>query len=614
MAIDPRMVKWDDQTEKAPKIDPRMVRWEDVPQSGSPEQGFLDTAINSAANLFGGGLRGAGSIGSTLLLPVDMVKQKLRGDDFWSMKDNLERRKAMDEGLQEFGMNPESKSYRLGKLGGEVAGTAGAGGLVANAGRAVLPAALSTKALPFLTAVESGGMSAGGAGMLTRVLGGATNGAVSSAMVNPEDTMTGAVVGGVLPPVLSNTYKLGKGLVGGLKATVQPFTEKGQLAIRDKILREAIGADPVLLNSRELVEGSIPTLAEATGNANIARLQSVARDMRPNAFVQREQANAAARNALFDNVAGDTAKLEMFKQARDTTARDLYSDAMRSGIDQAAIARPEVQGAIADLMKRPAMVSAAAEAQRLAKNEGIEITSAGSLEGMHYMKMALDNQIGQAIRSGSNTDARILLGVKDKLGDLLNTISPKYAEASAKFAEMSKPVNQMEFLQGLRLTDAQGNMTLAKVQNAIKSIEQKASESGVNGAKTLSNEQLAALRNIRDDLLRQSNLNLGRSAGSNTFQNIATNNILSSLLPNKAGTILTNRIGTPLAQIGQLMYNKPNQAIQEKLVEAMLNPQTAASAFAPLPQRLPNQQSLDLLSNLYRSSPVMTNGLLGQSQ
>ena len=74
MPIDPRMVKWDDATpqQAGPNIDPRMVRWEDAePAKGGIAQG--------AGNLVAGLLRGAGSIGATLLAPIDALARKLNG-------------------------------------------------------------------------------------------------------------------------------------------------------------------------------------------------------------------------------------------------------------------------------------------------------------------------------------------------------------------------------------------------------------------------------------------------------------------------------------------------------------------------------------------------------
>ena len=72
MPIDPRMVAWDDSP-KSPKIDPRMVSWDKEPTFGDAvKQGFVDYQM--------GGLRGAGSIGASLLWPVDALTDYIKGD------------------------------------------------------------------------------------------------------------------------------------------------------------------------------------------------------------------------------------------------------------------------------------------------------------------------------------------------------------------------------------------------------------------------------------------------------------------------------------------------------------------------------------------------------
>ena len=173
MQIDPRMVKWDEapqnaQAQGAPKIDPRMVKWQDVPQinpvEAKPEpRGFL----RSAGDALAGAVRGAGSIGATLLAPVDIASDALAGKGF-SLESNRQRRADMDAALSTLGADTDSLAFKGGKLAGEIAGTAGAGGAVANvAGRgigAVAPSLLP-KAQPLLAAIQSGGMTAGGAGM-----------------------------------------------------------------------------------------------------------------------------------------------------------------------------------------------------------------------------------------------------------------------------------------------------------------------------------------------------------------------------------------------------------------------------------------------------------------
>ena len=68
MPIDPSKVKWDD----APAIDPSQVQWDAPKQQDSGGFGQM------VGDLAAGAVRGAGSIGATLLAPLDAAA---RGQD-----------------------------------------------------------------------------------------------------------------------------------------------------------------------------------------------------------------------------------------------------------------------------------------------------------------------------------------------------------------------------------------------------------------------------------------------------------------------------------------------------------------------------------------------------
>lgn len=166
------------------------------------DSSVMDSIKQGAGNLIAGALRGAGSIGATLLAPQDIVADAARGRGL-SLKGNRERRKAIDEGLQAAGAQPDSLLYQGGKLAAEIAGTAGAGGALSNV-LSRFPAVAN--AMPnVLKAIETSGMSAGSAtglaNPLIRATGGAITGGLSAGLVNPEDAGTGAIVGGALPGV-----------------------------------------------------------------------------------------------------------------------------------------------------------------------------------------------------------------------------------------------------------------------------------------------------------------------------------------------------------------------------------------------------------------------------
>lgn len=498
-----------------------------------------------------------------------------------------------------------------GELGGEIIATLPVGGALARGVKAIggAPALVNSirsggfrTGAPAATTLEGKALDLG-----TRAAGGALTGGVSAAVVNPGQGDAGALIGGGLPLALTGLGKATNyaGRVG--HSLVAPYTDKGRQKIAGKILNKFADGGPTAVNADEIVPGSLPTLAEATGNAGLAGLQRTARDLDPNRFVPREQANAAARSAAFDGIAGDKAAIELAISARDDAAKPLYgraftADAMRQDLAKSAqqarapFAGVGLSGAredlatpgLRELASRPQFRDAVNDARKLAANNGVRLDDPlQSLEGLHYIKLALDDALNPQAKSAMGRNAsNAVMDMRDKLADELAGISPLYGAARNTFADMSKPINAMESLQGLRLTDAQGNITLAKVKNAIEGLERKRAAPGVDAAKSITDEQLKTLRAIHDDLLRQANTGLGRSAGSNTYQNIATDNILGTMLPGKLGGAVTGRLGSVVGQVGRLAYSGPNEQIKNGLLEMMLDPKQAEQAMQ-LARQLP---------------------------
>lgn len=176
----------------------------------APETSLFQDVKQGLGNVIAGGVRGAGSIGSTLIAPYDIAKDALAGKGL-SLESNRQRRADMDSALGSMGAETDSFGYGAGKLAGEIAGTAGAGGAAANVIGKVAPR-FAIAAPGLIEAIRTGGMSANGAGMATRAAGGAISGGLSAGLINPEDAGTGAVIGGIAPGVISAAGNLGKSI------------------------------------------------------------------------------------------------------------------------------------------------------------------------------------------------------------------------------------------------------------------------------------------------------------------------------------------------------------------------------------------------------------------
>lgn len=244
-----------------------------TPQEMRSEMIGQETANNpltAVRNIGAGAVRGAGSIGATLLR---VLPNALGGD---TKAENDQRRKDMDGAFQSMGVDTDGYGYAGGKLAAEIAGTAGAGGGLAGL-LSKIPG-MATKAAPVIAAIQSGGMSVGGlkgaAGVGARAVGGGITGGASAAAVNPEDFGMGAALGAAAGPVVQGAVKLGKGTAGVVRNAMLP--QESRLAQR---LADTVGLPKdqllSLLNKQgpQLIDGYQATVPQILQNPAISQLQ-----------------------------------------------------------------------------------------------------------------------------------------------------------------------------------------------------------------------------------------------------------------------------------------------------------------------------------------------------
>ena len=242
------------------------------------QQGVLSQVGQSLGDVAAGALRGFGSIGTTISgLTIDPLARATGldktgvGEVLGLGKTMKERRQGMDAGLANLGANTDSNSYTVGRIGGEVAGTLGAGPALG------LGAKAAGVAAPLANALASSGMSTGvtvakGAmpyaqNMLTRVAGGAAAGGVGAGMTDTANAGAGALIGGVLPPALAGlglgANALGRFMSGpGVSQTV---TSNAQTARAAGLVIPPTQANPTLSNRLlEGVAGKLTTAQKAS--------------------------------------------------------------------------------------------------------------------------------------------------------------------------------------------------------------------------------------------------------------------------------------------------------------------------------------------------------------
>lgn len=424
-------------------------------------KGILDTAADALTSLgatktkamkdaAGGLVRGAGSIGATLLAPYDMAKDALSGKGL-SLESNRERRSDMDAGLRELGADPESFAYGAGKLGAEIAGTSGMGGLLAK-GVAAIPGV--AKAAPgVVSALQSSGMAtglspaslAGKAGDLAlRTGAGASVGGASAGLVNPEEAGLGATIGGAIPGVTK-----GLGAAGTAIGNYASKLAKGgipedvaKLAVRAKELGVDIPADR-LVNSRPL-------------NALAAGLNYVPFSGRASS---EELMSSQLNKALSKTFGQDSSNVTMaLRKANDQLGMKFDNTLRSTGVkfdkklfDESAEVFNRAEKELGGDALRPI---------KTALDDLFEKGQSGVIDGQaaYNIKKNLD-RIGR----GSGNEAFHARELKDVLMEALNRSLG--AKEAAAFATTRQQYGNMRALEKLAKNGAEGEISVARLAN-----------------------------------------------------------------------------------------------------------------------------------------------------
>lgn len=197
---------------------------------------------------------------------------------------------------------------------------------------------------------------------------------------------------------------------------------------------------------------------------------------------------------------------------------------------------------------------------------------------------------------------------------------PELLAVNKQFEQLSQPINQMQVGQSLldklggaltqhgatgsemgnryatALNDVRGNL----VKQSTKGIDKKLED-------VMSPEQMGTLNNIAKELAGVKNANdLGRGAGSNTFQNFAMNGISEAAgIPSSVSGLLhllppTRATMGLLKSVGSKLYEAPEKEMKGMLADALLDPKETARLMKQAQKKglLENYKSKDALGGL----------------
>ena len=403
--------------------------------------------------------------------------------------------------------------------------------------------------------------------------------------------------GGVGGQVLGRTVTAA---ARGTKALLEPFFEKGQEQIAARTINRFAGnaasAANKMSGSPVLVKGSIPTAAEASGDAGIAQLQRAVHNQSP------QLAAEFTERALDQNAARLTAMRELTKYGADLDPAIGRRAAAGAKLYEKAFGQKmRVDDVVKTLSERPSFQQALDRAQRIASEEGAPLKNLfdqngkfASTRGLHYVKMGFDDLINDAPKS--NIGVAELRAIKNTRGELLDWMSeanPSYKTARARFEKMSRPINREEVAREISSRATRNQLPNVRGENTIypDAFSRTLKDDGESVVKAatgrvgkgledvMTQKQMDVLKAVRGDLARTvAGRDLGRAVGSNTGQNLASQNLLRRVigptgLPESwAESTLLQTVARPY----QFLAKSGEQGIQDTLGKAMLDPEYAA--------------------------------------
>lgn len=631
------------------------------PQPGILQQG-VDMATQGLQSLGAQGISNANAVGRGIMDALDAPSEWLASGAEASGLTGLlgkaginmptaaqQKQINIDSRAQYDAANPQPGIQGMAsRVGGNLAGVmvpiAGAEAGLVQGGRALSNAVGNPQALS-----AAGSFLRGQGGLASRVTYNAAQGAAGGALLSggqaESDTgnqaLLGAALGGAVPVAGAALGYLG----GAGKALITPFTKNGPEAIaRQSLLGEA-AKDPKNMaqnvlgmgddastalgragaggragaNFDELVPGSSPTLAQATGNAGIAALERAAMSRAPNDFAERQASNYAARNAYLSEIKGTPQTLQAAQDLRESQAIPMLKESLAgAGKADSQPVMDTIQGILSgpngqrtDVVKalKP-IIEKLKIGQKFETDPLIPGTKRAmgvngnglqyDVEQLYGIRKSINDQL-ENVSGRDNSAAQLassdLIKIRKSLDNTIESAAPGFKDYLANYAQLSKPIDAQRYLQGLDLTDQTSQrITLNKVKSALNKIDKQRAAPGSNEAKSISDEQLGMLRNLHTDLQREANSSRGMALGSNTFQNFATNQIIDAMLPGAMGKIapvtpglaggalgyaLAGPVGAGIGSVGATQaagvlgraLNAKGPEIEAQLINYLLNPE-----------------------------------------
>jgi hypothetical protein len=287
-------------------------------------------------------------------------------------------------------------------------------------------------------------------------------------------------------------------------------------------------APPEANDTRVHVPGSLPTLAEYSGDPLISQQENLIRQRNPGAFIgegKRLTENNNARVKLYDDHTPSRTTLDSMRDDRNAQwqadARTLLPNAQPADLtavhdwamEQLSNPRIQENDAVRGILEN--------FADRLVDENGNLKTDPAAVWGIHdNIQNQLANAKNPLNATGSEKFAQSeLLTAKRLVDGAMNAATNNgFQTALDNYARASQAINAGEELEAFRpkLTNSTGAIMGERFHNFVVGLAKLRGDPGIDPAMSISDATMRALINIDTDLKRAGLIKLGSAAGSPT--------------------------------------------------------------------------------------------------
>lgn len=422
--------------------------------------------------------------------------------------------------------------------------------------------------------------------------------------------LTAGLLGGVLAPLVPQAAMRAGSTIGEL---FKPMTQSGVQSTAGNVLsqlsRDRLRALQNLETYQPTVPGSMPTTAGAARDYGLAGAERTLANIEPTGrFAEVYAKNNAARNILLDKLTENTTSRDVLKMAEDK--RNLITSELR---DKAfATAKPvsikPLEDTIDNIMKSPSGARQVIESLFTGDN-GIKariqkVATDGNADPTFLYEIRKD--INDIISGKAKGDLAInargqamseLRKVRNAMDDVIESGAPGFRQYKDTFAQMSRPVNQIEMLRDIKSSVMAGVEDPVTGFRNIAPVKFRKIVDDTQGElqKTLSKTQFGVLRNIATDIDRNLIIDKVKPAGSDTFKNFTMANLIGGLMGRPADYAQAPTIANAIVKPLNWLYSGPDEQVKALVIDAMLDPKLAADLMKKATQQNVQKVSKTLL-------------------